>query len=77
MNVRIYSWGEKRFEWMSEYIHLKNSTNIWANDYICQYIFEYIQISKYSLHTDTDLKLCQHNLNNKFDKSLVKFSKIW
>ena len=30
---------------------LKKSTNIWENEYICQKIFEYIQISEYSLHT--------------------------
>ena len=50
---------------MSEYIHeekkvsnecpkifaLEKSTNIWVNEYIRQYIFEYIRISKYSLHT--------------------------
>ena len=39
MKIRIYS------PW-------KNLTNIWTNEYICQNIFEYIQISKYLSHTE-------------------------
>ena len=33
------------------YLLWKKSTNIWAKEYICQKLFEYIQISEYSLHT--------------------------
>ena len=70
---------------MSEYIHegkkvsneypnifpWKKSTNIWAKEYICQYIFEYIWKSEFLLHTDTN------KYPNIFGCNIMYQTNIW
>ena len=48
MNVRIYSWGKNSIEWISKYVTLKKSKNIWRFEYIQIFIEKYVHLPKYS-----------------------------